>query len=253
MRHWWLILPLLLGLTLGSSHRAAGQSEVQMTEPRVSYTFGDTLAIEAKVTSEVPIQTVVIYLQPEDATHQITGEVSLTPEGELTYILDLYQNPLTIFSRVDYWFQINLENGETFKTPTFQFFYEDNRFTWQSLETEEFAIYWYQGDAEFGGTILNTAYESLARIKLEIEIANPQKISYYVYASAQEMQSALQFNSPTAHLVAGHASPAANKVLVSISPGPAQTLEIKRQIPHELMHVLLYQKLGEEYTNCLAG
>jgi hypothetical protein len=48
--------------------------------------------------------------------------------------------------------------------------------------------------------------------------------------------------------VAGHADPDLGVIMVSLPPGPEQILEIKRQIPHELVHILLFEKLGSRYS-----
>ncbi len=248
MRRWWFLLPFLIGLALGWARRAEGQTPVQLADPRVSYTFGETLTIETEVQPAATIQRAQIHLLPKGDSVQIIAEATLTPEGILTYNLDLSTAPFAVFTAVDYWFTFTLEGGETIESRRFTFTYADNRFDWRSLETDEFAVFWYQGNDALGGTILNTAYEGLARFRLQVELPPMQKVSYYVYASAADLQAALPFSGPSAGLVAGHAAPAANRVLVSIPTGPSQTLEIKRQIPHELAHVLLYQKLGEDYS-----
>ena len=49
--------------------------------------------------------------------------------------------------------------------------------------------------------------------------------------------------------IAGHADHIIGVALVSIQPGPEQHLEIDRQIPHEVAHLLLYQAFGDGYTN----
>jgi hypothetical protein len=38
-------------------------------------------------------------------------------------------------------------------------------------------------------------------------------------------------------------------MVVSLPKGPEQRLEMERQIPHELMHIMLYQKVGPSYVN----
>jgi hypothetical protein len=45
----------------------------------------------------------------------------------------------------------------------------------------------------------------------------------------------------------GQASPDLGVALVSISPEAEQGIEMERQIPHELAHVLLYQRAGQAY------
>ena len=239
---------LTIGICLGISNPARGQPEVQIAQPRVTYTFGGMLTIETEINSEIPIQKITLLLQPEGETQNIAGEAIFNPPNQVIFTLDLAQNPFPVFSDVFYTFQVELENGETITSEKFEFDYDDNRFPWQSLGTEEFKIFWYEGDTEFGQAILNTAYEGLARIKNKISVPEIEKVTYYVYASAQEMQSTLQISGQNSAWIAGHADPSSGIILVSIPPGPAQSVEIKRQVPHELTHVLLYQKLGEDYV-----
>jgi hypothetical protein len=40
-------------------------------------------------------------------------------------------------------------------------------------------------------------------------------------------------------------------IVISIPPGPEQGAEMERQIPHELMHILLYQAFGAAYNDRL--
>jgi hypothetical protein len=240
---------LTISICLGISNPARGQTEVQINEPQVTYTFGETLTIKTQITSEIPTKNIIIYLQADGSNPQIVEQLINDPINGVSFVLDLTNNPLLVFSNVTYWYQIELENGQTITSKEFSFYYEDNRFAWQSLQTEEFVIYWYHGDTEFGQSILNTAYEGLERLRGQVNIPTPHKIAYYVYASADEMQSALQLSGQNTGWIAGHASPQSGLILVSISPGPAQSLEIKRQIPHELTHVMLYQKLGDDYEN----
>jgi len=245
----WIFSALLtIGICLGISNPARGQTEVQIAEPRVTYTFAGMLTIETEINTEIPILKVLLLLQPEGETDNVAVDASFTPPNQVIYSLDLSQNPFPVFADVTYTFQVEFENGETFTSEKYKFTYVDNRFDWQSLQTDEFEVYWYEGDTEFGQTILNTAYEGLARLRDQVSVPNPEKVTYYVYASAQEMQSTLQMSGQTTAWIAGHANPASSIILVSIPPGPAQSVEIKRQIPHELTHVMMYQKLGEKYN-----
>lgn len=71
-------------------------------------------------------------------------------------------------------------------------------------------------------------------------------LKIYIYKDGAKVQEAL--NSGLASWTAGHASPDLGVVLVSIAPGIDQQLEMDRQIPHEIMHVLLYAMVKENYT-----
>lgn len=239
----------IVSICLGISSPARGQSEVQVSQPLVDYSLGGTLTIEAEISSEVPIQTIQIHVQFEGQEGQIVEQIPNTSPTNIFYTLDLSRTPIPIFSDVVYWFQIELESGERITSEKFSFYFEDNRFSWQSLRTEEFEIFWYEGDNEFGQNVFNAAYEGLARLRNQISIPSHQGIKFYVYASTQEMLTALELSGQNPGWIAGHAEPKTGIILVSIPSGPSQSLEIKRQIPHELTHVMLYQKLGDNYDN----
>jgi hypothetical protein len=74
----------------------------------------------------------------------------------------------------------------------------------------------------------------------------PAPVRLYAYTSASDLQTALQMTSQP--WVSGHASPELGIILVSIPAGPEKTLELERQIPHEIMHLIQYQVMGSSYT-----
>jgi hypothetical protein len=72
-------------------------------------------------------------------------------------------------------------------------------------------------------------------------------VEIYIYASAEDLQSALVLGGVP--WLAGHASPELGVVMVAIPPGINQSLLMDQLIPHELAHVLMYKGLGEKYAN----
>jgi len=75
----------------------------------------------------------------------------------------------------------------------------------------------------------------------------PSGLDIYIYADSRTLQSALSPNSES--WVAGHAEPDLGVIVVALPPGPDQRLLIQQRIPHELMHVLLYQSTDPGYAN----
>jgi len=244
-----LMVILLAAITLGASTHAPTESSPQFGDFRVTHTLGEQINIEAQVQSEIPIQEVWVFIQSENGAEIIMDQAALDSLGEVTYTLDLAQNPLRVFTNVSIWLELKLENGEAFSSETHTYFYDDNRFDWQLLKTDEFQIYWYEGGADLGQTMLNAAYEGLQRIRGHVTVPQPEGVAIYAYASAMELQDILLFSGQSAVWVAGHADPDLGVIVISLLSGPDQTLEIKRQIPHELTHVMLYQKLGTGYDS----
>ncbi len=244
-----LIISVMITLCLGISSPALSQSQIEIITLQVESIFGEQINIEAQFTTGTPIKTVQVFLQPESLPPNAMGKSTFNPPDTIHYTLDLRAHPLQVFSQVDYWFQFELENGDLITSETFHFKYIDNRFEWQSLSTDEFEIYWYQGDLDFGKQVLNLAYDGLAHIREYVQVPQPEKVTFYIYASAAEMQETLLIGGQAADQIAGHANSNLGVIVVSIPPGPSQTLEIKRQLPHELSHVLLFRKLGNGYAN----
>ncbi|MFC1997238.1 peptidase MA family metallohydrolase [Chloroflexota bacterium] len=240
---------LLVGVLLGVSAPARANDEI-LTEPtKIDYTMGGSINFETRVLSEIPAQEVWVFMHPQGDVNTILGKATMHPSNVVTYKLELSENPIRAYSRIEFWYQITLEDGTEITTEPETFVYFDNRFEWQTLAEPPFNVFWYEGDIAFGQEILNTAQEGMLRFQNYVPVPPPTDTQAYVYASATELQTALRLSGQTGIWIAGHADPDMGVVVVTIPPGPAQTYEIKRQIPHEIAHLMLYHWLGEDYYN----
>jgi len=244
-----LTLTLLIGIFLGFAVTTQAQGEIQTEPTQVDYTMGGQIHFETRLLSEQLVQEVWVFVHPLGNPGTIAGAATLHPSNGITYILELSENPIPAYSTVEFWYQITLEDGTTLSSTPESFIYADNRFDWQTLNTPPFKVAWYEGDVSFGQEVLNAGTAGVKKLQNYVQAPNPSEISIFVYASAAELQTALRLTGQTGAWVAGHANPELGTVVVSIAPGPAQSYEIKRQIPHEVAHVILYQWLGEDYYN----
>jgi hypothetical protein len=248
VRKFALLVFILVLISVGTLP-ARAESGVQVTDLIISYSFGEEMILEASLQTEAEIESVQVFIQSQDGTMIATEQLDPGPEGGLQYILDLVAKPVRPFALLDIWFEIELASGGSFTTEHTQFRYDDNRFEWQAFQNDEFNVYWYQPDPELGLTIYNTALEGLDRIQSQVDVPNPEDISIYAYANVVDMQDTLMFSGDSTFWIAGHAASDLGVIVVSLPPGPEQTLEIKRQIPHEMVHILLYRKMVSGYTN----
>ena len=244
MRHLLLFLCFLcLAAATPTLVKAAEQN--QITDSQVDYSFGGSVTFQAMLPPDQPVDKVEVFMQSEGETETIVGEANLQ-DGRLSYILDLSEHPLRPFSEVTYWYRVSPQAGEPYNTPPSTFFYGDNRYIWQELESPPFRVHWYDGDASFGQHVLDTAQAGLDKIQGIFPSDSPlEPIDIYVYASGLEMQSTLRLAG--LNWVAGHADPELRVIMVSLPPGPDQRLETERKLPHELMHILMYQLTGPVY------
>ena len=242
-----IFIYILLGVTWAAPYSAGvhAATSVQVLDTEVEYIFGGPIIFQATLQSATPIEEVVVFVQADGTLDAKTIPAAISSSGRTKAEFDLRQHPLRGFSEITYWYRVTLENGEVFTSEEYQFFYEDSRYEWQALESGDFVAHWYEGELEFGQEIANTAKASLQRAQTYLPMTPSETIHIYAYESAREMQSALQLSGQ--EWVAGHADPDLGVVLVSLPPGPEQQLEMERQIPHELMHVMMYQKTGPAY------
>lgn len=244
MRHvTFLLLTIIFLACLVLPAHASGQMQ---TVPAVDYTFGGQVVFHLTLPSSDEGQAVQVFFRNQGDAETFSGEMSLDG-NQAVYVHDLASQPLRPFSTIEYWYLVAPPEGTPATTEVNTFQYIDNRFQWQSLENEYFRVHWYDGDASFGQSILEAARAGVARAQslLPVDILKP--VDIYAYASGKEMQSTLRLGG--LNWVAGHADPDLNLVLVSLPPGPDQNRETERQIPHELMHILLNQAVGTGYQN----
>ncbi|HEX6269104.1 MAG TPA: peptidase MA family metallohydrolase [Anaerolineales bacterium] len=139
------------------------------------------------------------------------------------------------------------EVTDTFQSRNYLGPHGDDHFDWQTLEAGPLRVNWYRGDMDFGQAALSAAQAGLESIRTLMPLDLSQPIGVLIYANADDLRNTLSPGSQD--WVAGHADPALGVVMVVIEPGPEQSIFMEQRIPHELMHIMLYRRLGAGYHN----
>ncbi len=244
---------LMLGLLLAclgwpAAGRAAAQAGLQVQAlPAPDYTFGQVVTFRLSATSDAAIHQVTFYYRAGPAAAPVSAPGRFTPGREVAAFCSLDQNttPLSPFAHVDYWWVVGDDAGREVTTPPQTFRYLDNRFAWQALSQAPVSVHWYQGDLAFGQSALSIAASGLAQASRSLQVLPPQGIDIYIYADLTAAQPALQ---PANRLwLEGRADPALNLVIATVSPDADPVQSLERQLPHELMHLMIYRLTGEYY------
>ncbi len=210
----------------------------------VFYRFGEEVVFQAQFSHPIGVQEAYLFIRPSgENTRLETLEISQDGKARLVY--DAMRFPLRPFAHTQYWFRIVTTSGEEIESQRYAFDYVDNRFAWITLSNDHYQVNWYEGDMSFGQQVLSAAENGLQSAQTYLSLPPPQPVKIYVYASATDLRKTLQRSQET--WVAGHASPDLGVIVVSIPPGTEQNLELERQIPHELMHLLQYQLVRDGY------
>lgn len=251
-RQFYIALLIMLAIALGLPHPIFAQAEV--VETSVEYDFGNQITFNAQIKSTSPIETAIVFFQAHNDTHTSIGLATIEKTGEdfynLSYTHNIDDYHLRAFSRVDYHWEVNStqEDKQRFSEESFE--YIDNRYSWNSLEEKPFKVHWYEetGDVQFAQSVIDAAQAGYkaADDLLPVTIPN-NSLEIYAYPDSESMKAVLQPSSE--NWVAGHADADLGVIVAILPPGPDQKLLIDQRIPHELMHILLYQYTDPGYAN----
>jgi len=223
------------------------QEDISYTIEPVEYVFGDYLTFRIRITTTNVPTNITLFLKTSDNQRTINIETVPSIHGMYEITISPEEYVIRPFTEITYWFLISMPDGKIIESQQSVLQYIDNRFEWNTLENSLYTIHWYKGDMKFAQALLNTANKTNQRINELIPITINRKINIYVYNSLEDMQKTVQYTH--ADLVAGLASPDLMVIAVTISQQTNRNLEIKREIPHELMHIYLYLLMGEQYSN----
>ncbi|MEJ2706386.1 MAG: peptidase MA family metallohydrolase [Anaerolineales bacterium] len=223
------------------------QAQENPVKTDVNYIFGKEITFQARIQLNQPVKSIEIFISPQGETSTKQDTMDLLSDNEASYTYPIDQNSLRAFSKVEFHYRIKLQDGQIIDTPSEYFNYIDNRQEWFSLQEGPFQANWYEGDVQLGQRVLDVAQSGLQRVEslLSVPPLN-ETVNIYIYPSTKEMQSVLKDGQ---NWVAGHADPDLGVMVVALPAGPEQRLLTEQRVPHELMHVMLYHKLGPNYAN----
>lgn len=242
--HGKSIFLVVLLLILIKANPGWAQSGITFENVAAIPEFGKSITFQATIRSETPLESVSLVLQGNQKQPEIFP-MSLSETGEVIYRLETSARKIRPFTRLVYQFRVRLQNGSEILSPMYSVRYEDTRFPWETTTNDSITVYWYERDPDFGQTALNVAEEGLRSAQRLLPVPLQSPITIYIYNSSQDIREVLQSSSPW---IAGHAAPEDNLILVSIVQGLEERLELERQIPHEIMHILQFQYLGEKIS-----
>jgi hypothetical protein len=239
-----LALLLCLSLILVSSQSLKAEGEIVVVASNSHYEFGRQLNFHLEAGSASGITQVILSFRATgDATTTVERPQFVAgPSVTVDHTYDLQGRYIKPFSRVEYWWTLSDAAGHRLTTEVQTFSYDDGRFPWQSLTRERVTVYWYQGTEAFGQAALDVAIGAVPRISADLGVAAPQPIRAFLYANLSDLEGALP---PTGReWVGGQAYPELGTFVASIPPDDRSLSTMKRVIPHEITHLLVYQAAG---------
>lgn len=243
-----------LVLALGSSPILPVAADgIRVIESAAVHSFAEQATFTLQARSDAEIAHVHLFLRATGETWTESVDVEVDPAREIstTYVHDLRTSPLPPFATVSFWWRIEDAAGKELTTTPQQFQYTDNRFEWKHLSGDRVTIHWIaeHGDLAFGQMALDIAQASLETIGTELGVPSPDPLAIYVYGAQRDLDAAME--RAGRDWIEGQAYPESGVIIVLVPFKEGYASKMKRVIPHEITHVLVYQAVtgeGHEYV-----
>ena len=236
-----LLLPLLL--VQGLAH-AQG---IVVSGAGAEYTFAQQMTFSVTARSNVDIRSAEVVFHARNG--QERRGIGVFAPGKVIrayFTQQLGGGVLPPFSSVTFWWELTDATGRKTITPPGSLDYLDNRFPWQEAADSGLYVWSYAGDAAYARSALDVARSALPRVNQELKTQLPPRVDIYLYTALEDLQSALLLAGRDWQ--GGQARPDLGVVLVAIAPGQGALAQMKRDIPHELTHLLVFQATGAGYA-----
>lgn len=210
--------------------------------------FPERITFDLTVASDsAPITAARLFYRPvaAEVTSLAVAEVSTAQQVTIQQVADMRANYLPPGLDLQYVWSLTDAAGNEFTTAPQTFLYQDERFPWRTVSGGQVTVYYYAGDEAFGRDILATAQRTIAGLGTRFGVAGVRPVHIVVYGNNRDFAGSLPANS--AEWIGGQAHPELGLIVTGIQPEGGNAAEIRRIIPHEVSHLLLYEATVNPY------
>lgn len=245
----FIAIALMLVLLIPGAAHAGGGLTVIDSSTEVIFPTGIAFNISAQ--SDTNITDIRLHYTVDRMKHaKIISEIyiSFTPAKSIAtqWVMDMRKTGgMPPGTNLNYWWTLTDAGGNKLETTPSAAHIEDGRYTWQSLKEGMVTLYWYKGDAAFGGELMDATRQALGRLSENTgaELKNP--VSIYIYASATDLQGSMIFPQ---EWTGGVAFTQYGIIAIGIATDSSSIEWGKGAISHELTHLVVHQVIFNPYN-----
>lgn len=246
----WPFLSVLIAtimLTQPVTAPAQTSSNISVSESNATADFPTTLTFQLTAEAASPITQIELYWRATKSPTVALARPDFEPAArvELTHAIDMTINYLPPGVDIEFWWRITDAAGETLETTPQTYFYMDDDHDWESRNSGQLTVWWYQGGDDFADAVLDSANGALARLSDRFQVTTDAQYQVIVYANDGDFEAAQAANS--ADWIGGLAYPGLDLVVAQIAPAGGAP-EIGRLVPHEVSHLILFRATENPYN-----
>ncbi|MDR9458572.1 MAG: peptidase MA family metallohydrolase [Dehalococcoidia bacterium] len=241
-----LLIAIPILFSISTTILAQGEITVISSDTEMKFPSSITFSLEVEAASYIA-DIDLVYRKSRESLIPVSSRVDVDfIPGQLvaaSWTWDMLETGgLPPGTEIDYWWLIEDAAGHELQTPPTTIAFDDLSHDWQSLASDQVTIFWYEGDLSFVQELVDAADEALERLAGEIGVALEQPVKIYIYASSEDLLSALIYPQ---EWTGGLAFPGYGTVIIGISPD--NFAWGKRAIAHEMGHLVVHQALSGFY------
>ena len=246
------ILILLISLVSISCQGDSGKIlhldgfRITLSEPRTE--FPDSIDFGIEVEGEEDISRIALHYQLDRLSAIATTSIAFPDfkKGEkvkANWTWDMRKTGgLPPGAELRYWWSIEDAEGNSVETEAANLSFDDQRYPWKSLTTDNISLFWYKGSDAFAQDLLTATEEALNRLARDTGAQPEMNTRIYVYASSEDLRAAMIFPQ---EWTGGVAYTEFGTTAVGIPPGRLEWG--KRALAHELAHLVVHQFIFSGY------
>jgi hypothetical protein len=241
-----LLILAFVPLAAPAQSPVSAASDITMSSS-VQSSFPASMTFRVKAQSDVNIvQLRLHYIVDRQNYANVTSEswaqFSPATSVDTQWLWDMRKSSLPPGTKVDYWWTAEDADGKSSQTSHDTVTFEDDRYNWQSIVSDPVTLLWYDGDRNFADTLIAAAHEGLQRIGNDIGATPQGHVRIYIYASAQDLQSAELFPQQWE----GGVTFLGFDIIAIAVPTDQLSFGV-RAVPHELTHWVVGQITFNDY------
>jgi len=228
------------GSSVDDSATSSGVGEIKVSINRATIEFPDSLVFSLVVSSDSSVTNVSLKFGT-DKRSLVSESSEAEPDFDPDFVVETsweWQMKKTgsLPPGATVWWQWRIvdETNKILLTPRRNIVFEDTRYQWQKIVTEDLDVYWHELEASLVHDLTEGLEVKLSRLELNVQIPEERKPKIFVYPNVDQLRSAVLF---THEWTGALAYPDYNIILIPVSLNSLDWA--KRTLAHEVTHLLV--------------
>ena len=222
---------------------------LSVVDSAVSVQFPSSLVFSVEAEGPTEIEDIRLHYQVdrmkyEPTTSEAWPEFDCGQRVSASWTWDMRRASLPPGALLTYWWTLRDADGTTVETVPKEISFEDDRYDWRELESDNLTLHWYVGDEEFATTLMDVCQEAIDTLAVDVGTRLEQHIEVYLYASATDLRQAMVYPQEWTGGVAF-----TEYGIIAIGLGPGDLSWGIRALRHELTHLVVHAATFSPYGN----